>query len=116
MLNIEIHSGFKTIMWIVGVFTCGVGAVGLWWQTRSWPRVMDADGITLRNGTRVRWADCTRVIQVTAVDGQGGGRMSGRADLEFGRVRVRLVPQSVVQGEAMLEFASERLGQRVISG
>lgn len=115
MLQIDIHPGFKMVLWLVGIFTCGVGAVGLWWQTRTWPQLMDNDGIVLRNGTRLRWADCTKIVRVTAVT-ETGGRISGRVDLEFGKVRARLVPQSVVQAQAMLDFASAKLGQSVVSG
>lgn len=115
MLHIDIHPGFKTILWIVGLVTCGVGAIGMWWQTRSWPQLMDDDGIVLRNGSRVHWRDCSRIVRVTAVS-ETGGRVSGRVDLEFGKVRVRLVPQSVLQAKAMLEFATAKLGQEVVSG
>ena len=115
MLHIEIHPGFKMVLWIVGIFTLGVGAIGMWWQTRSWPQTMDNDGIALRNGARVRWADCTGIERVTAVT-ETGSRISGRVDLKFGATRVRLVPQSVLQGPQMLQFASTKLGRDVVSG
>lgn len=114
-LTIEINPAFRMLLWILGIFTLGVGALGMWLQTRSWPRVMDDDGITLRNGTRVRWSECTKIVRVTAVT-EHGGRISGRADLLFGKTRVRLVPQSLVQGQAVLDYASAHLGQAVISG
>lgn len=114
-LKIDINPGFKMVLWMVGLFTLGVGALGMWWQTRSWPALMDDDGITLRNGRRVRWTDCTKVIRVTAVN-EHGGRISGRADLLFGKTRVRLVPQSLMQGQAVLDLASQKLQQQVVSG
>lgn len=114
-MQIELSSGFKMTLWLVGLMTCGIGALGLWLTTRSWPQLMDDEGITLRNGKRVAWRDCTKVVRVTAV-AEGGGRISGRAELEFGRVKVPLVPQSVVQGQAMLDYASQRIGAGVVSG
>jgi hypothetical protein len=114
-MPIELSSGFKMTLWLIGLFTCGVGALGLWLTARSWPRIMDDEGITLRNGKRVLWRDCTRVVQVSAV-AEGGGRISGRAELEFGAVKVPLVPQSVAQGQAMLDYASRRVGTLVQSG
>lgn len=114
-MQIELNASFKMILWLVGLFTCGVGALGLWLTARSRPRIMDDEGITLRNRKRVLWRDCTRAIQVTAV-ADGGGRISGRAELEFGAVKVPLVPQSVAQGQAMLDYASRRAGTLVQSG
>jgi len=113
-MTIDLGPGFKMALWLLGLFTCGVGALALWLTARSWPRTMDDDGITLRSGKRVLWRDCTRVVQVTAMG--DGTRISGRAELEFGKVKVPLVPQSVLQGQAMLDFASRRVGTLVQSG
>lgn len=78
--------------------------------------MMDAEGVTLRSGRRVYWRDCTEVIQVTARSASEGARISGRAELLFGGVTLRLVPQSVEDGEQMLTFATRCLGHLVRSG
>ncbi|MFQ5400285.1 MAG: hypothetical protein ACE5E7_11890 [Anaerolineae bacterium] len=87
----------------------------MWLATMSWPRILDQDGITLRNGRRVRWEALTEVRPITVVDARGR-RVTGRLELVFGKVKVKIVPQSLAEGQAVLQYVSQILGEDVFTG
>lgn len=115
-LEVHLAPAYRMLMWILGFFTFGVGAFGLWLTARKWPRRLDDSGITLRNGKLFAWSALTDIIRVTVVRHEGGGRMTGRLDLQFGRYRVSIVPQSLVEGPAVMAWLSEKLGQELTTG
>lgn len=115
-LNINISGTYKTIMWVSGICTCGVGAYFMWLSSRSWPKVIDEEGMTLQNGKRVLWKEMTDRRSVTVVDSYTGRRITGRLELIFGKTTVRIVPQSIVEGSAAIDFITEIIGEEVESG
>jgi len=108
-IDVELGPNFKFVLVLVGVCTCGVGALVLWLTTRNWPRRLDDQGITLRSGKQVAWADLSAQQRVTAVDSLGR-RVSGRLDLMFGKTKVAIVPQSLVQGPQVMAYLEAVLG------
>jgi hypothetical protein len=114
-LDVELGPNFKFVTILVGVCTCGVGALAMWFTARSWPRQLTQEGITTRAGKTVRWADLDQQTRVTAVD-HLGRRMAGRLDLSFGKTTVRIVPDSLVQGPQVMAFLSEVLGSEAETG
>ena len=114
-LEVHLSPGYRRIMVFTGILTLGISALWMWLTARSWPRVLDGEGIVLRNGRRVRWEDLTEVRRVTAVDDLGR-RVTGRLDLIFGKTRVPIVPHSLAEGEEVLAFLSRILGREVQPG
>jgi len=115
-LEVSLSGSYKFVMCLVGLCTFGLGAVVMWLSARSWPRVLDAEGITLRSGRRMAWDDLTDVRKVTVVDPNRGRRVTGRLDLVFGRKKARVVPQSLRQGPEVMAFLTDALGQQVSTG
>ncbi|MHB0876686.1 MAG: hypothetical protein ACYC5O_11660 [Anaerolineae bacterium] len=117
MERIEVHlSGpYKSLMWLLAFTTLGVGTLALWLSARIWPKVMDAEGITLRNGKRVNWAEMTDSRLVTVVDDRGR-RVTGRLELIFGKTKVKVVPHSLEEGAEVMAFISKIAGGPVTTG
>lgn len=114
-LDVHLSGSFKGVMWLAGIFTLGVGALALWLQTRRWPRTLDAEGITLRNGQRLLWKDLTDLRRVT-VTNRLGDPVTSRLDLFFGDKRVSVVPHSLAEGGAVVDFIHRVLGQATGTG
>lgn len=115
-LEVHLTSLYRTLMWLIGLITLGVGALGLWFTAQKWPRLLDDSGVTLRNGKHFAWSELTDIIRVTVVRNMGGGRVTGRLDLKFGKYRVPIVPQSLVEGAEVMEWLSTKLGQSLQTG
>lgn len=115
-LNLTLSKFYVTVMAIGGVMTCGVAAAIMWFIARqNFPRTIDFEGITIRNGQRLYWRDLTRKQRVTVFN-QSGGRMTGRLELFFGKKRVSIAPQSFAEGAQLLPFLSRVLGEDVQVG
>ncbi|GEM_PF-1983254 len=114
-LDVEIAPHYKKLQLLLAFVSCGVGWVVLYLSSRSWPARISEKGMTLQNGKKVAWSKLTNVERVTAVD-QRGRRVTGRLDLKFGKTTVKIVPQSIVPGQAVLDTISEILGERVETG
>jgi hypothetical protein len=67
---------------------------------RTWPRLIDEEGMTLRNGTRIPWSACTNVVTYS----------KSRVELVFGATTVPLFGQWHVGGKEIVAFVRERLG------
>ena len=114
-LEVHLSGSYRATLWLVGVFTLGIGALAMWLSARSWPGVLDQEGITLRSGKRVEWDQLTDVRRVTVVNDRGR-RVTGRLELVFGKTKVKIVPQSLAEGHAVLEYVSQILGQEAVPG
>ena len=66
---------------------------------KSWPKIVDNDGLTLGDGTRIPWSACTHVQ-----------KQSGRTDLIFGGTTVPFSTFSIRNGRLILAEIRKRLG------
>lgn len=79
--------------------TLGIGTIGLLISSRQWPRLVDAEGITLRSGMRIPWSACTNVV-----------KLGMRTDLVFGGTTIPFPQLSIRNGKKILADIRERLG------
>jgi len=109
--GLDVHLGypFLTYLVLIGILTFGIFGLVFWLQTRRWPRRLDPEGMTLRNGVRLSWNEITEVT--------GRVRTLGRVpvntwwEVRAGMVRTDIVPNSLAEGKAVLEFLSRALGR-----
>ena len=112
MDKMEVHLSkfYLGVMTIAGLMTCGIAAVIMWFiASRNFPKLIDREGITLRNGGRVHWPELTRKEKITVV-AKSGSRMAGGLDLYFGKQKVKIAPQSFAEGYEVLTFLKSILG------
>lgn len=108
-IDVHLSSAYKSLMRLLAFTSLGVGTLALWLSARSWPRVVDGEGITVRNGRRVLWSDLTDLQVVTVAD-ERGRRVTGRVDLLFGKTKVKIVPHSLAEGQEVMDFI-RRMGK-----
>jgi hypothetical protein len=87
------------LLGLIGTFTLGVGALGLWFTWRTFPRLLDAEGVTTRAGRRYAWTELTLRTRV----------MEGNTDIVLGydlmaggQGVVRIAPKSITQGAEVI--------------
>ncbi|MEQ8187423.1 MAG: hypothetical protein ABRQ39_05570 [Candidatus Eremiobacterota bacterium] len=117
MKKIDVHlsGSFISIMIIGGLCSFGVAAIVMWFSSACWPAVVDEEGITLRNKKRVSWNELT-AIQPVRVVSPSGRRITGRLDLMFGKIAVKIVPQSIKEGQEVMDFISHILDTDIETG
>ena len=105
----DVHLGYPylTFLAVMGVMTFGLILPPFWIQTRRYPRRLDPDGMTLRNGRRVRWGDVTGVTQF--VKRLGGVSVNKSWELCAGEVKVLILPNALAEGEGVKEFLAAHL-------
>jgi hypothetical protein len=88
---------------------CAAPGLFLWWNQRRYPRVIDEEGITTRNGCRVLWKDLAKVERIT---GRAYGvRVSGSLRLHFrdGEI-VDIVPNSITPADQVVHYVARKTG------
>lgn len=114
-MDIHVNGFYKVVMFFATVFTLGLGGIGMWLQMRIWPSRIDKEGIALRNGKHVTWGELTDTRAVTVVNPRGN-RITGRLELVFGKTKVKIVPQSLKEGQSVIVYINEILGTELETG
>src|SRR5258706_15969830 len=115
-IDVSFSGAYVGMMVVLGVLTLGLGVLLMFFQTRGWPRVLDREGLTLRNGRRYTWDQCTNTEGVRVNLGGTGARIAGRLDLYFGTEVVHVVPVSIDPSAQIIAFIGQAIGREVASG
>jgi hypothetical protein len=97
--EIHVSVGFWILAVVLGVLTVGVVPLAMILGRKNWPRVIDNDGLTLGDGTRIPWSACTHVAKVP-----------GTTQLVFGGTTVSFPTFSIRHGKKILADIRTRLG------
>ena len=115
-IQVEIAGSYKMVQWIVGLCTFGIGALAMHLSAQCWPKDLDEEGVTTRSGKRFRWNDIEKATSVTVVD-QRGRRVTGRLDLKAGKDSIKIVTQSIVPADKVLDMVQRKLGnEKIVPG
>lgn len=97
--QIHVSIGFWIIAVLLGALTAGIVPLVMVLGRRNWPRIVDDDGLTLGDGTRIPWSACTHVAKVP-----------GATQLVFGGTTVPFPTFSIRGGKKILADIRQRLG------
>jgi hypothetical protein len=100
--RVEVQIGwfYYFLMLLLGLPTLGILSILLWMTTRTWPRTLDDEYLTLRNGTRIPWKECTNVVK----------QPMGLTQLIFGATTVQVPRISIRRGREVIAWIRKRLG------
>lgn len=99
------------------VFLWGLGLILHWVNCKHFPKTIDTEGITTRNGKRYLWKDLIRQQgERLSIGSTSGPRLSGSVNLFFPNGKVRLSPDLIQTPEAVFDFIQNNVGIRLISG
>jgi hypothetical protein len=97
--EIRVSVGFILVCVLLGLVTFGVVPLIMILARRGLPKVVDDDGLTLGDGTRIPWKACTHIAKVP-----------GQTQLVFGGTTVPFPTFSIRRGKQILSEIRERLG------
>ena len=97
--EIHVSLGFWVIAVTLGIITAGIVPLAMILTHKNWPKIIDDEGLTLGDGTRIPWSACTHLHKV-----------AGRTDLIFGGTTVPFPTFSIRHGKRILGEIRQRLG------
>jgi hypothetical protein len=98
-INVDLKPAFKTTSIFLSIISIGVYFIGVWLQVVSkYPRVVDEEGITLRNGSRLSWSKLTKVVS----------RPAGVLWLQFGNERAIIAPSAIDHADEVTAMVREK--------
>ena len=94
------------LMLVLGIFTLGIAPIAIKLKERSWPKLLDENGLVTRGGKRIEWIEFTKFEKViTRVQ----GTTTERFDLLSPKGTVSVVAYRLQEGAQVLEFISRHL-------
>lgn len=109
-LELRLKAGFIVLLVVLGVMSCGLTPLIIWLVSiKDYPRLLDAAGVTLRNGKQVSWRELTRRQKVVVQ--RGSLRYVSGIVLNFGKTTVKIAPRVLVEGNRVLPYISQVLGE-----
>ncbi|MGZ3441532.1 MAG: hypothetical protein ACXVDD_18560 [Polyangia bacterium] len=97
--EIRVSVGFWIVAVGLGLVTFGIAPLAMIFSRKNWPKIVDDDGLTLGDGTRIPWQACTHVAKVP-----------GSTQLVFGGTTVPFPTFSIRRGKQILGDIRQRLG------
>jgi hypothetical protein len=93
----------------LGFMTLGVAPLMAWVNERSWPSLVDEQGLVTRGGTRIAWNEFTRVTKVFT---KVGSTRTEHFELASPKGKVVVAAYRLVSGENILNYIWQRLPER----
>ena len=97
--EIRVSVGYIIVCVVLGVISAGIVSLILVLSRRNLPKIVDDDGLTLGDGTRIPWKACTHVTKAP-----------GATQLVFGGTTVSFPTFSIRRGKLILGEIRQRLG------
>jgi hypothetical protein len=99
------------------VFLWGLGLILHWVNCKQFPKFIDKEGVTTRNGKRYLWKDLIRQQgERLSIGSTSGPRLAGSVNLFFPDGKVRIPTDLMQSPEAVFDFIQKNVGIRLISG
>jgi len=107
--DIRLRGGFVVLMIALGLMSCGLTPLLMWLvSVRHYPKSLDAEGVTIRDGTKLPWNALTARRRL--ILRRNGRQTVTGVGLEFGATKVAIAPRAFVDGERVLPYLSKVLG------
>jgi hypothetical protein len=109
-LELRLAGWFTFMMIALGFMSCGFAPLVMWLTTiKDYPKVIDPEGVTMRNGSRFSWKDLTSKRKLVFLN-RGRQTVMGLG-LTFGTTQVKIAPRALEGGERVLPYLSRILGE-----
>jgi len=111
-LDLHLKGTFIVLMIALGFMSCGMAPLVMWFLSiRHYPKALDREGVTLKDGRRLPWKDLTgKKRLILRKQGSSRAVVTG-VGLEFGKTTVNIAPRVLVEGAQVLPFLSSVLGE-----
>jgi hypothetical protein len=109
-LELRLSGGFVFLLVALGLMSCGFAPLVIWLVTiKDYPKAIDAQGVTLRNGRLLPWKELSGKRKL--VVHSGSRQFVAGVSLTFGKVQVKIAPRALQGGERVLPYLGRILGE-----
>jgi hypothetical protein len=98
------------LMLVLGICTLGIAPLGIKLKERSWPMLLDEEGLVTRGGNRIAWDEFTKIEKVVT---RVQGTWVERYDLHSPKGKVSVVVYRLQDGPEILEMIWQRLPDKI---
>lgn len=110
-LDLHLKGSFIALMIALGLMSCGLTPLIMWLvSVKDYPKALDSEGVTLRNGQRLPWKALTGRRRLIFRTRNGRQTVTGLG-LSFGKTQVKIAPKVWVEGSRVLPYLSRVLGE-----
>jgi hypothetical protein len=110
-LDLHLKGTFVVLMIALGLMSCGMVPLLMWFMSiRHYPKALDPEGVTLKDGRRLPWKDVTAKRRLVLRTRSGRHVVTG-VGLSFGKTNVNIAPRVLAEGPEVLPFLSRVLGE-----
>jgi hypothetical protein len=111
-LDLHLKGTFILLMIVLGFMSCGMVPFVVWFvSVRHYPKALDRDGVTLKDGRRLPWKDVTAKKRLILRKAGSNHAVVTGVGLSFGKTTVSIAPRVLVEGPQVLPFLSRVLGE-----
>ena len=108
-LELHLGGGFIALMIALGLMSFGFVPLVIWLAAvKDYPKALDAEGVTLRNGRKLPWSQLTGTRRL--IVRRGSQRAVTGVGLVFGKKTVKIAPRVLREGARVLPYLSRILG------
>ena len=93
---------------VLAVLTLGVAPLMAWLNQRQWPKLVDDQGLVSRGGSRIAWAEFTKITRVITNIGRSGGKTE-HYELRYPKGKIVVAEYRLVDGEQVFDYIWQRL-------
>lgn len=111
MIEAKLKRSFPARLIVLGLLSLGLGALLVYWISRSYVKQLDDSGVILRNGKRFFWRDLEEARPSYWV--RHGSRRLNHVDLKFPTGTAGVYYQVFENGREVLDFVRRKTGQEI---
>jgi hypothetical protein len=110
-LDLHLKGSFVALMVVLGLMSCGLTPLLMWLvSVKDYPKALDAEGVTLRNGQKLPWKTLTEKKRLI-LRAKSGRQVVTGVGLVFGKTHVKIAPRVLAEGPRVLPYLSRILGE-----
>lgn len=107
-MDVEIKPLSGCMVVTLGILTLGLFPVFNWFNTRSWPKLLDEQGLVTRKGTRIPWDQVTKFRKVVT---SMRGATTEHYEMFSPQGKVVVVDYRLVNGGEVLDYIWEHISE-----
>jgi hypothetical protein len=97
----------------LAVFTLGVAPLAIWISERSWPKLVDEQGLVTRGGKRIPWGEFTRITRVLTRVTRGSSSTVEHYELRASGSKVIVAVYRLENGQQVFDYIWQHLPEQV---
>ena len=97
------------MMVFLGVMTLGIAPLAQWIMQKSWPKLVDEQGLVTRGGSRIAWGEFTKAVKVLTHVTRGSSATTEHYELFSPKGKVVVAAYRLENGAAVMDYVWQRL-------